>query len=77
MEVIKTIFYFAITIGVLVLVHEFGHFIAAKFSKMRVEVFSIGFGARLFGRKLVKLIIESPHSRSGDMLKFPGWLMKA
>jgi regulator of sigma E protease len=52
MEVIKTIFYFAITIGVLVLVHEFGHFIAAKLSKMRVEVFSIGFGARLFGKKI-------------------------
>ncbi|CUU07911.1 site-2 protease. Metallo peptidase. MEROPS family M50B, partial [Candidatus Kryptobacter tengchongensis] len=52
MEVIKTIFYFAITIGVLVLVHEFGHFIAAKLSKMRVEVFSIGFGTRLIGKKI-------------------------
>ncbi|CUS77365.1 site-2 protease family protein [Candidatus Kryptonium thompsonii] len=39
MEIIKTIFYFAITIGILVLVHEFGHFIAAKLSKMKVEVF--------------------------------------
>ncbi len=52
MEFIKTIFYFAITIGVLVLVHEFGHFIAAKLSKMKVEVFSIGFGTRLFGKKI-------------------------
>lgn len=52
MEIIKTIFYFAITIGVLVLVHEFGHFIAAKLSKMRVEVFSIGFGTRLIGKKI-------------------------
>ena len=52
MEVIKTIFYFAITIGVLVLVHEFGHFIAAKLSKMKVEVFTIGFGTRLFGKKI-------------------------
>ncbi|MEN3038707.1 MAG: RIP metalloprotease RseP [Candidatus Kryptonium sp.] len=52
MEVIKTIFYFVVTIGVLVLVHEFGHFIAAKLSRMRVEVFSIGFGARLIGKKI-------------------------
>ncbi len=52
MEVLKTIFYFAITIGVLVLVHEFGHFIAAKLSKMKVEVFSIGFGTRLIGKKI-------------------------
>jgi len=52
MEIIKTIFYFAITIGILVLVHEFGHFIAAKLSKMKVEVFSIGFGTRLIGKKI-------------------------
>ena len=43
------IFYFVITIGILVFVHEFGHFAAAKISKMRVDVFAIGFGKRLFG----------------------------
>jgi regulator of sigma E protease len=43
------VIYFAITIGVLVFVHEFGHFAAAKLSGMRVEVFAIGFGKRLFG----------------------------
>lgn len=43
------IFYFAITIAILVFVHEFGHFIAAKLSGMRAEVFAIGYGRRLFG----------------------------
>ena len=43
------IIYFAITIGILVLVHEFGHFAAAKLCGMRAEVFAIGFGKRLFG----------------------------
>ncbi|AFN73903.1 putative membrane-associated zinc metalloprotease [Melioribacter roseus P3M-2] len=43
------IIYFAITIGILVFVHEFGHFAAAKLSKMRVDIFAIGFGKRLFG----------------------------
>jgi len=38
-----------ITIGILVFVHEFGHFAAAKISKMRVDIFAIGFGKRLFG----------------------------
>ena len=33
----------------MVLVHEFGHFAVAKFFKVKVEVFSIGFGKRLFG----------------------------
>ena len=43
------IFYFIIVIGVLVTVHEFGHFIAARLCGMRTDVFSIGFGTRLFG----------------------------
>ena len=33
----------------MILVHEFGHFAAAKLLGVRVEVFSIGFGKRLFG----------------------------
>jgi len=41
--------YFILTIGILVFVHEFGHFATAKLSKMRVDVFAIGFGKRLFG----------------------------
>ncbi|MGD8305361.1 MAG: RIP metalloprotease RseP [Ignavibacteria bacterium] len=43
------IIYFAITIGILVFIHEFGHFAAAKLCKMRVDVFAIGFGKRLLG----------------------------
>jgi regulator of sigma E protease len=43
------IIYFVITIGILVFVHEFGHFAAAKLSKMRVDIFSLGFGKRLLG----------------------------
>ncbi|HVN47376.1 MAG TPA: RIP metalloprotease RseP [Bacteroidota bacterium] len=49
MEILSSLFYFIIIFGVLVLVHEFGHFITAKFFKMRAEVFAIGMGKRLFG----------------------------
>jgi regulator of sigma E protease len=38
-----------LVLGIMVLVHEFGHFIAAKLLGVRVEVFSIGFGKRLLG----------------------------
>jgi regulator of sigma E protease len=38
-------------LGVLVLVHEFGHFIVAKFLKVRVETFSIGFGKKIVGMR--------------------------
>src|ERR1700722_14058824 len=41
----------AIVLGVLVLLHEWGHFLAAKWCGVRVDVFSIGFGPRLFGVK--------------------------
>jgi regulator of sigma E protease len=40
---------FALTLGILIFVHEFGHFAVAKLLKIRVEVFSLGFGPRLLG----------------------------
>lgn len=49
MEILSTLFYFIIVLGILVLVHEFGHFIAAKLTGMRAEVFSIGMGPRIIG----------------------------
>lgn len=49
MEIISTIFYFLIVIGILVFVHEFGHFIAARSCGMRADIFAIGIGFRLFG----------------------------
>ena len=39
--------YFLIVLGVLVIVHEFGHFIVAKKIGVRVEKFSIGFGPKI------------------------------
>jgi len=36
-------------LGLMVLVHEWGHFIVAKMLGVRVDVFSIGFGPRIFG----------------------------
>src|SRR5271167_1843000 len=38
-------------LGIMIFVHEWGHFIAAKLAGVRVEVFSFGFGTRLFGVK--------------------------
>lgn len=37
--------------GLLVLVHEFGHFITAKMTGMRVDEFAIGFGPKLLSRR--------------------------
>ena len=49
MEFLNSAIYFVIIIGILVAIHEFGHFIAARMMGMRAEVFSIGMGKRLFG----------------------------
>ena len=40
-----------VALGILVTVHEFGHFIAARIFKVEVEKFSIGFGPKLFSFK--------------------------
>jgi regulator of sigma E protease len=40
---------FLIVLTILVFVHELGHFLVARFNNVKVEVFSIGFGAEIFG----------------------------
>jgi len=40
-----------LVLGVIILVHEWGHYIVARFFGVRVDVFSIGFGPRIFGVK--------------------------
>ncbi|MFK7986847.1 MAG: RIP metalloprotease RseP [Sandaracinaceae bacterium] len=43
------VLYFIVLVGVLIFVHELGHFVWAKFFGVRVLKFSLGFGPRLFG----------------------------
>ena len=40
---------FLVALTILVFVHEFGHYIVARWCGVRVEVFSIGFGKELKG----------------------------
>lgn len=49
MGALQNLIYFAIFIGVLVTVHELGHFLAAKWAGVKVLKFSIGFGPKLVG----------------------------
>ena len=76
----------AVVLGFMILIHEFGHYAVAKWLGVRVEVFSIGFGKRLFGfRKgdtdyrisaiplggYVKMSGENPmDERTGDPAEF-------
>jgi regulator of sigma E protease len=38
-----------LVLGIIIVIHELGHFLVAKFFKIKVETFSVGFGPRLFG----------------------------
>ncbi len=73
-------------LGIMILVHEWGHYAVAKLLGVRVEVFSVGFGKRLWGFKrgdtdyrisllprggYVRMAGESPlESRTGDPGEF-------
>lgn len=49
MDIIYYVVPFIILLGILVFVHEFGHYLMAKWSGVQVEAFSIGFGKQLWG----------------------------
>jgi regulator of sigma E protease len=49
MVIAQNILWLLVLIGVMILVHELGHYWAARWFDVRVEAFSFGFGPRLFG----------------------------
>ncbi len=52
MNFLISLFLFILILGFLVFVHELGHFLAAKISKIPVKEFAIGFGPILFQKKI-------------------------
>lgn len=51
MSFLHTLLWFLVAIGVLVVVHEFGHYLAARLAGVKVLRFSVGFGKPLFSRR--------------------------
>jgi regulator of sigma E protease len=49
LSLLQNIWWLLVLIGVMILIHELGHFWAARAFGVRVDVFSFGFGPRLFG----------------------------
>jgi regulator of sigma E protease len=50
--VFNTLVPFLLLLGVLIFIHELGHFAVAKWLGVKVEKFSIGFGPSLFARRI-------------------------
>ena len=63
---------FIIVIGVLVLVHEFGHFLFAKRAGMKVEEFGFGFPPRLYGWKKGETVYSLNWIPFGGFVKILG-----
>jgi regulator of sigma E protease len=51
MSVLHTVLWFLVAIGILVVVHEFGHYVAARLAGVKVLRFSVGFGKPLISRR--------------------------
>jgi len=67
-----TIFAFLIVFGVLVFIHEFGHFFMAKLVGIQVQTFSFGYGKRLFGIKRKETDYRVSLIPMGGYVKFLG-----
>ena len=52
MSALHTALWFLVAIGILVVVHEFGHYLAARWAGVKVLRFSVGFGKPLFSRRI-------------------------
>jgi regulator of sigma E protease len=59
-------------LGVLITIHEFGHFIFAKMFGVRVEVFSIGFGPPIFRKKIGETLYQIALIPLGGYVKMYG-----
>jgi len=46
---LQNVWWYLVLIGVMILIHELGHYWAARLFDVKVDVFSFGFGPRLFG----------------------------
>ncbi|MFB0565397.1 MAG: RIP metalloprotease RseP [Candidatus Aminicenantaceae bacterium] len=71
-SIFETVIAFGIVFGILVFAHEFGHFIMAKLMGVKVEVFSWGYGKRIFGIKMGDTDYRVSVFPLGGYVKFSG-----
>ena len=69
---ITTILATIIVLGVLIFVHELGHFLVAKLSQVGVLTFSLGFGPKLFGKKIGETQYQGSMVPLGGYVKMVG-----
>lgn len=74
LKTVETILYFIVVIGIIVFVHELGHFLAAKLSGVRVEVFSLGYPPKMFSKTVGETEYQLAWVPLGGYVKIYGML---
>jgi regulator of sigma E protease len=69
---LQNIWWYLVLIGVMILIHELGHYWAARFFDVKVETFSFGFGPRLFGFRRGETDFRFSAILFGGYVKFLG-----
>lgn len=71
-SIFYSVIYFVIVLGILVFIHEFGHFILAKKLGVGVLTFSLGFGPKLVGKKIGETQYQISAVPLGGFVKLVG-----
>ncbi|MFC2149866.1 RIP metalloprotease RseP [Calditrichota bacterium] len=69
-----TLISFIVVINLIVFVHEFGHYIAARLSGVMVEIFSIGMPPKMFGKKIGDTLYQIAWVPLGGFVKLRGMI---
>lgn len=72
LDVLISVVTFVAVLGVLILVHEFGHYLAGRAQGFGIDAFSIGFGPRLWEKKGLYNLWQVRWILAGGFVKFRG-----
>jgi regulator of sigma E protease len=70
--VLQDFWWFLVLIGVMILLHELGHYLVGRFFDVKIDAFSIGFGPRLFGFRRGETDFKVCLILFGGYVKFAG-----
>src|SRR5690348_4769245 len=71
-SVLQDFWWFLVLIGVMILLHELGHYLVGRFFDVKIDAFSIGFGPRLFGFRSGETDFKVCLILFGGYVKFAG-----
>jgi regulator of sigma E protease len=71
-SVLQDFWWFLVLIGVMILLHELGHYLVGRFFDVKIDAFSIGFGPRLFGFRRGETDFKVCLILFGGYVKFAG-----